>query len=81
MKKKGNVTARKAQLEKKQGKRNNYENASMKEKLIAFHLFNLSQYFSIFLHFQDEVEVDCKYVVKSSEFSFSADLLYKMSLL
>lgn len=35
----------------------------MKKKLIAFHLFNLSQYFSIFLHFQDEVEVHCKYVV------------------
>lgn len=69
------------QLEKKQGKKSNYENANMKKKLIAFHLLNLSQYFSIFLYFQDEVEVDCKYVVKSSEFSFSADLLYEMSLL
>lgn len=49
----------------------------MKEKLIAFHLFNLSQDFSIFLHFQYEVEVDCKYVVKSNESSFSADMLTK----
>lgn len=52
----------------------------MKEKLIAFHLFNLSQYFSIFLHFQYEAEVQCKYVVKSNEFPSSADTLTKCLL-